>query len=110
MSCTGCPLGNASGWRGDAGCGDDWADPARALCQREVDQGDRSRAEGVAQHGAEGAAFGGDLFRVFARGPAAAEAGTLACRSRPNAGDQRSEERTRASNPDTPVRGTERTW
>ena len=36
MSCTGCPLGNASGWQGDAGCRDDWADPARVFCQREV--------------------------------------------------------------------------
>ena len=60
---------------GDVGCGDDRPDQAGAFCQRQVDQGDRSRAEGVAEHGAQGAAIGRDVFGVRAVGAAAAEAG-----------------------------------
>jgi hypothetical protein len=35
---------------GDADCGDGCPDPARALYQRQDDQGNRPRPEGVAEH------------------------------------------------------------
>src|SRR5208282_2485982 len=45
---------------GDADCGDDRSDTARAFRSGQDDQGDRARPEAVAQHGAQGPAIGGD--------------------------------------------------
>jgi CheY-like chemotaxis protein len=41
---------------GDAGCGDDRSDTARALCSRQIDQRDRSRSATVPQYGSQGPA------------------------------------------------------
>src|SRR5258708_38599808 len=52
---------------GDAYRGDDCADTTRALHQGQDDQGDRTRPEGVAEHGPQGASGVRDLIRVRTR-------------------------------------------
>src|SRR5215210_6116433 len=47
-----------TGGVGDDGCGDDRADPVRALPERQRDQAHRPRARDRARHGAPGAALG----------------------------------------------------
>jgi hypothetical protein len=67
---------------GDADCGDDRSDTARAFCSGEDDQGDRARPEAVAQHGAQSPAIGGEGIFLRARGSAAAESGSMDGRPR----------------------------
>jgi hypothetical protein len=95
-----------SGWSGDEGRGHDCADPARVLRARQADQGDLPGAAGLAQGGApvssadippgdrakpDGAALGCQRVQLRARGPAAAEAGTLEGRAGSAAGGERGE-------------------
>src|SRR6202035_4421843 len=58
-----------------AGC----ADSARALRQGEDDPEDRAGPRGVPEHGPQGVAIRGDVVRVRAHSPTAAEAGTMDC-------------------------------
>src|SRR3984893_10370567 len=66
MSCTGYRVRErVSG--GIAGCGDDRADPARDFVKGKSIKEIVRELKGVAQHGAQGAAFGRDLSNMRAR-------------------------------------------
>src|SRR5258708_6606623 len=52
--------------RGNVDSGDDWPDSARALHQRQDDQGDFPGSEGIPEHGPQGTSVGGDIVRVRA--------------------------------------------
>ena len=62
------------GWPGDEERGHDCTYPARVLRAGEDDQGDRSRAARIAQHGAQGGALGRDGVHLQALCAAPAEA------------------------------------
>lgn len=59
---------------GDADCGDDRPDTARAFFEGEVDQGDCARSEDIAQHGSQGASVGRDIIFLRTGDPAAPQA------------------------------------
>ena len=74
LAVAGCPLRVEAGGQGDAACGDDCVDQARALRQWQDDQGDCAGPQGLAEHCPQGAAVGRDMIRVRAGGAAAAKA------------------------------------